>query len=282
MKAYRYRIPCLYGSKPLLWIRDMLVRIIRIRGSVSLTNGYGSYYFRPWPSRRQQKTFFFSKFFLLISGPFWRYIYIIFLRWKVIKESQNSRNQGFSYYLCLMIEGSGSVDLTNGSGSRRPKNIRSPNTDPNTCYTLHWLLLNSVADPWHFGVDPDPGSGSCYFRHWPSRCQQKTKILTQFFLLFTFEGTFTSFFKDKMSQNSRNQGFSYLFLHDDRRLRIRTSNKRIRIQEAQNTYGSSRSGSPTLIQTKVTLCVWLLLKSADLCLALRDGPALGEEVGHVL
>ncbi len=38
--------------------------------------------------------------------------------------SQNSRNQGFSYYLCLMIEGSGSgsIPLANGSGSKRPKN----------------------------------------------------------------------------------------------------------------------------------------------------------------
>ncbi len=32
--------------------------------------------------------------------------------------------KSFSYYFCLMIEGSGSVPLTNGSGSRRPKNIR--------------------------------------------------------------------------------------------------------------------------------------------------------------
>jgi hypothetical protein len=28
------------------------------------------------------------------------------------KKSQNSRDQGFSYYFCLMIEGSGSVTLT--------------------------------------------------------------------------------------------------------------------------------------------------------------------------
>ncbi len=45
-------------------------------------------------------------------------------------ESQSSRNQGFSYYFCLVIEGSGSeagsksgfIRLTNGSGSgsRRP------------------------------------------------------------------------------------------------------------------------------------------------------------------
>jgi hypothetical protein len=41
-------------------------------------------------------------------------------------KSQNSRNQGFSYYFCVMIEGSGSgsIPLTNGSGSWRYKNIR--------------------------------------------------------------------------------------------------------------------------------------------------------------
>jgi hypothetical protein len=37
-----------------------------------------------------------------------------FSKIKVKKKSQNSRNQGFSYYFCLMIE---------GSGSGRPKNM---------------------------------------------------------------------------------------------------------------------------------------------------------------
>ncbi len=59
---------------------------------------------------------------------FWRYIYIIFQRQKVKKKSQNSKNQGFSFYFCLMTEGSksGTVHLTygSGSGSKRPKNIR--------------------------------------------------------------------------------------------------------------------------------------------------------------
>jgi hypothetical protein len=50
----------------------------------------------------------------------------------------------------------GSMPLTNGSGY--------PDSDP----------------------DPDPGSGSCYFSHWPSRCQKKTNFLTQFFLLVTY------------------------------------------------------------------------------------------------
>jgi len=42
-----------------------------------------------------------------------------------MKKSQNSRNLCFSYYFCLMIEGtvSGTVSLTNGSGSGSPKNI---------------------------------------------------------------------------------------------------------------------------------------------------------------
>ncbi len=40
------------------------------------------------------------------------------------QEVKNSRNQGFPYYFCMTTEGSGSVPLTNGSGSRRPKNIR--------------------------------------------------------------------------------------------------------------------------------------------------------------
>jgi hypothetical protein len=29
-------------------------------------------------------------------------------------------------------------------------------------------------------------SGSCYFRHWPSRCQQKNNFFIKFFLLITF------------------------------------------------------------------------------------------------
>jgi hypothetical protein len=41
-----------------------------------------------------------------------------------MKKSQNSRNQGFAYYFCLIIEGSGAGSCKNGSGSRKPKNIR--------------------------------------------------------------------------------------------------------------------------------------------------------------
>ncbi len=70
------------------------------------------------------------------------------------------------------------------------------------------------ADSCLWLMDPDHGSGSCHFRHWPSRCQQKTKFLTQFFCLLLFEVHLHHFSKiksQKESQNSRKQGFSYYF-----------------------------------------------------------------------
>jgi hypothetical protein len=48
-----------------------------------------------------------------------------FSKTKSPKEVKNSKNQGFSYYYCLMIEGSGSIPLTSGSGSGRPKTCGS-------------------------------------------------------------------------------------------------------------------------------------------------------------
>jgi hypothetical protein len=91
-------------------IRDILVWIrIRIRRSIPLTNG----------SRRQQKTNLKKKFFclLLFEGTFTVYH---FSKKKSPKMQQNSRNQGFSYYFCLMTEGSGSgsIPLTSGSGPK--------------------------------------------------------------------------------------------------------------------------------------------------------------------
>jgi hypothetical protein len=71
-----------------------------------------------------------------------------FSKIKSQKVSQNSRNQGFCYYFCMMIEGSGSgsragsgsgsIPLTSGSGSGRPKNtwIRwSGNPAQRSCWT---------------------------------------------------------------------------------------------------------------------------------------------------
>ncbi len=69
-------------------------------------------------------TFFSAYYFLKVHlRHFWKI--------KSQKEPQNSRNKGFSYYFCMMIEGSGSgagsgsgsIPLTSRSGSGRPKNM---------------------------------------------------------------------------------------------------------------------------------------------------------------
>ncbi len=87
-----------------------------------LWSGSGSCYFRHWPSRCQQKTNFLTQFFLLIT--FW-------------EESKNSRNQGFSYYFCMMIEGSGSIPLISGSGPEGPKTCGSGGSGSATLPLTH-------------------------------------------------------------------------------------------------------------------------------------------------
>ncbi len=100
------RVPGFY-LKTSVRIRDILVWI-RVQGSLPLTNNLA-------PSRHQQKYFFpclfayyFSKVHLHHSSKI-----------KSRKESQTSRNKGFSYYFCLMLEGSGSVSRRYGSGRLR-------------------------------------------------------------------------------------------------------------------------------------------------------------------
>ena len=84
--------------------------------SMPLTNGSGSCFFRHWPSRCQQKQFFFKHLFCLLLFEGTVHLHNI-PKIRSQKESQNSRNQGFSYYFCMMIEGSGSgsIPLTSGS-----------------------------------------------------------------------------------------------------------------------------------------------------------------------
>ncbi len=134
------------------WIR------IRILGSMLLTNGSGSgfgsgsCYFRHWPSTCQQKIIFNT---ICSAYYIWKVHLHHFSEIKSQKESQNRRNQGFSYYFYMMIEGSGSgsIPLTSGSGSGswRPKNMWIR-------WIRIWLRIRNtgVADPWHCGTDPDP------------------------------------------------------------------------------------------------------------------------------
>ncbi len=110
---------------------------IRIRGSMPLTNGSGSWIriLDPDPAifvihlyDGNQKLIFC----LIFSAYYFLKIHLhLFSKIRSQKESKNSRNQGFSYYFCTMIEGSrsgagsGSIPLTNGSGSGSswPKNV---------------------------------------------------------------------------------------------------------------------------------------------------------------
>jgi hypothetical protein len=94
-------------------------------GSLPLTNGSGfgsgSFYFRQRPSIWQILFFLFKSFFclLLFQASFTSF----FKDKKVIQKSQSSRNQVFSYNICMIMEGckAGAVPGTNISGSGRPK-----------------------------------------------------------------------------------------------------------------------------------------------------------------
>jgi hypothetical protein len=49
------------------------------------------------------------------------------------KKSRSSKNQGFSYFFCLMKEGSGSISLTSGSGIREAqKHVDRVDPDPDS------------------------------------------------------------------------------------------------------------------------------------------------------
>jgi hypothetical protein len=101
------------------------------RGSMPLTNGSGSWIrillFSSLTFKMPAKNKFFN---IIFSAYYYLKVHLHnFSKIKSQKESQNSRNQGFSYYCCMMIEGSESgagsvsIPLTSGSGSGRPQNM---------------------------------------------------------------------------------------------------------------------------------------------------------------
>ncbi len=93
-----------------------------------LTNGSGSVFGDPDPTifvidlQNVNKKLILKK----ISAYYFLKVHLHnFSKIKSQKESQNSSNQGFSYYFCMMTEGSGSIPLTNGG----PKHV-DPDPDP--------------------------------------------------------------------------------------------------------------------------------------------------------
>ncbi len=140
-----------------------------------------------------KKLIMLKKNFLHIT--FWRYPVHLhhFSKIKSQKESDNSRNQDFSYYFCMMIEGSGSgaesgsIPLTSGSGSRRPKNQCC-----GSGYGIRCLFDPWIRDP---GIRnrcfPDPGSQTHTFESLVTIFWAKSSIilwkLAQIFFLQHFK-----------------------------------------------------------------------------------------------
>jgi hypothetical protein len=148
------------GLPAVLRIHDILGWIrIRIRGSMPLINGSGSESWILLFSPSTFNTIFSAYYFLKVRLHH-------FLKIKSQKESPNSRNQGFSYYFCMMIEGSGSgsragsgsIPLTSGSGSGRPKNmwirwirIRTRNTGSQSNWLCEYFFTDTGQNPCRFG-----------------------------------------------------------------------------------------------------------------------------------
>ncbi len=121
----------------ILWIREPRIRTTDPRIRILL--------FPKWLTRCQQKIIFFHLFCFLFS-TFWRCIYISLQRWKVKKNSQNSRNQ---------------CTNNDGSGSGNPQKIRSQIHNTAARYKFSFLAkrLNSSGRNYS-GTWEDPQSVS--------------------------------------------------------------------------------------------------------------------------
>jgi hypothetical protein len=81
-------------------------------------------------------------FYTIFSSCYFLKVHLhYFSKIKCQNESQNSRIQGSSYYFCMMIEGSGSILLTSGSG-----------------WTKNMWIRNTVNNPWIKTERPPPFS----------------------------------------------------------------------------------------------------------------------------
>jgi hypothetical protein len=88
-----------------------------------------------------------------------------------------------------------------------------------------WNAQKHVLDLWHFGTDPDPRVRTTDLRIRILLFSSVSfKMLIKVFFFLLFEGTFTSFFKDKKSQRNHKtvEIKIFLFLLDDGTIQIRT------------------------------------------------------------
>ncbi len=140
--------------------------------------------------------------------------------------------------------------------------------------TFWWGSESGSADPclWLIYLR----SGSCYFRHWPSRCQQKTSLEKKIFCVLLFGGTFTSFFKDKKSKRvSKQVGILTIFAW-----RYKDPDPDPWVPKTYG-YGSDGSASATLIpaddvcqEVRMTARQQRLDEAARLCGRILDTPQL--------
>jgi hypothetical protein len=83
------------------------------------------------------KNMFVFRFLLITFGTFT-------LKNRVIKKSQNSRNQGFSHFFHLMMEGSGSVQIITDPDPGGPKPKKHKDPDPQHWPKVGILSANSL------------------------------------------------------------------------------------------------------------------------------------------
>ncbi len=82
--------------------------------------------------RDVQDTKEMSYVFLLIT--FWRYIYITaFFKDKKSRSHKTVKNQGFSYFFCFMMKGSGSVQIMTDPVPWGPKHADPTDPNPQHC-----------------------------------------------------------------------------------------------------------------------------------------------------
>ncbi len=79
------------------------------------------------------------------------------------------------------------------------------------CGSMTFWCGSGSADLCLWQMDPDADPDPAIFIIDLQDANKKLIFLKHFFCILLLEGTFTSFFKDKKSQNSRNQNFAYYF-----------------------------------------------------------------------